>query len=54
VCGEQPTIAALPQELREGVPVKMGDAAALEPEGGFEDFQLKRQKLVRFSAHEEQ
>jgi hypothetical protein len=40
VCGEQPTIAALLQEFREGVPVKMGDAAAFEYEGGLEDLQL--------------
>lgn len=51
VCGEQPTIAALLQEFREGVPVKMADAAALEHEGGLENLQLKGQQLVRGSAH---
>ena len=42
------------EEFREGIPVKIRDAAASEHEGGLEDFQLKRQKLVRFSAHEQQ
>jgi hypothetical protein len=50
--GEQPMIAALLQEFREGVPMELRDAAALERESSLQDFHLERQQLVRFSAHE--
>jgi hypothetical protein len=50
---KQSAVAAILQEFRERVPVKMGDAAALESEGGLEDFQLQREELVLFSAHAE-